>query len=72
VQRLRQIGHLIGMLTEGGTVLFAGPGERSVDFEEVRPMAIQIVMQLLEPEGAEATPARTAARAARSRKRKST
>jgi AcrR family transcriptional regulator len=72
VQRLRQIGHLIGMLTEGGTVLFAGPGERSVNFEEVRPMAIQMVMQLLEPEGAEATPVRTAARAARSRKRKST
>ena len=71
-QRLRQIGHVIGMLTEGGTVLFAGPGQRSVDFEEVRPMAIQMVMQLLEPEGAEATPARTAARAARSRKRKST
>jgi AcrR family transcriptional regulator len=48
VQRLRQIGHLIGMLTEGGTVLFAGPGERSVKFEDVRPMAIQVVMQQLE------------------------
>jgi AcrR family transcriptional regulator len=71
-QRLRQIGHVIGMLTEGGTVLFAGPGERSVDFEEVRPMAIQMVMQLLEPVRAEANPVRTAARAARSRKQKST
>jgi AcrR family transcriptional regulator len=69
-QRLRQIGHLIGMLTEGGTVLFAGPGERSVDFEEVRPLAIQMVMQLLESAGADATQARTATRAARSRKHK--
>jgi len=54
VQRLRQIGHLIGMLTEGGTVLFAGPGERSVAFEEVRPMAIQVVMQQLDSAAAEA------------------
>jgi len=35
-------------------------------------MAIQMVMQLLEPAGADATPVRTEARAARSRKRKST
>jgi AcrR family transcriptional regulator len=71
LRRLRQVGHLIGMLTEGGTVLFAGPGERSVSFDEVRPMAIQMVMQLLESAAAEATGARTAVRAARSRKNKS-
>jgi len=54
VQRLRQIGHLIGMLTEGGTVLFAGPGQRSVEFEEVRPMAIQVIIQQLESAAADA------------------
>lgn len=71
LRRLRQVGHLIGMLTEGGTVLFAGPGERSVSFDDVRPMAIQMVMQLLESAAAEATGARTAVRAPRSRKNKS-
>jgi AcrR family transcriptional regulator len=71
LRRLRQVGHLIGMLTEGGTVLFAGPGERSVSFDDVRPMAIQMVMQLLESAAAEASGARTAVRAARSRKHKS-
>lgn len=71
LRRLRQVGHLIGMLTEGGTVLFAGPGERSVSFDDVRPMAVQMVMQLLESAAAEATGARTAVRAPRSRKNKS-
>lgn len=47
-QQLRQVGHLIGMLTEGGTVLFAGRGERSVSFDDVRPMAIDLIMQRLE------------------------
>ena len=47
-QQLRQVGHLIGMLTEGGTVLFAGRGERSVSFDDVRPMAIDMIMQRLE------------------------
>jgi AcrR family transcriptional regulator len=54
VQRLRQIGHLIGMFTEGSTVLFAGPGQRSVEFEEVRPMAIQVIIQQLESAAADA------------------
>jgi AcrR family transcriptional regulator len=65
LQRLRQIGHLIGMLTEGGTVLFAGPGERSVAFDDVRTMAVDMVMNLLESAAEEARGARKAVRAAR-------
>jgi hypothetical protein len=68
LQRLRQIGHLIGMLTEGGTVLFAGPGERSVAFDDVRTMAVDMVMNLLESAAAEARGARKAVRAAHSRR----
>lgn len=48
VQQLRQVGYLIGMLTEGGTVLFAGRGERSVSFDDIRPMTIDMIMQRLE------------------------
>jgi hypothetical protein len=38
---------VIGMLTEGGTVLFAGPGERSVSFDEMRPVIIELIMDQL-------------------------
>jgi AcrR family transcriptional regulator len=65
LQRLRQIGYLIGMLTEGGTVLFAGPGERSVAFDDVRTMAVDMVMNLLESAAEEARGARKAVRTAR-------
>lgn len=70
-QRLRQVGHLIGMLTEGGTVLFAEPGERSVAFDDVRPMAIDMIMQQLESAARDASGARTAVAAAQPRRRKS-
>jgi len=69
-QRLRQVGHLIGMLTEGGTVLFAGPGERSVAFDDVRPMAIDMVMQQLESAARDASRDGTAVGAAQPRRRK--
>jgi AcrR family transcriptional regulator len=68
LQRLRQIGHLIGMLTEGGTVLFAGPGERSVAFDDVRTIAVEMVMNLLESAAAEARGAGKAVRAAHPRR----
>jgi AcrR family transcriptional regulator len=66
-QRLRQIGHVIGMLTEGGTVLFAGPAKRSVAFDDVRAMATDMVMNLLESAAAEVPRPGKAMRAARSR-----
>ena len=69
-RRLRQVGHLIGMLTEGGTVLFAGPGERSVAFDDVRPMAIDMVMQQLESAAADAVKDDHAVRVLRSTKRR--
>jgi len=71
LQRLRQIGHLAAMLTEGGTVLFAGPGKRSAKFDDVRPMAIDIVMQLLDSVAPEVSGSKTTIRPARSRERKS-
>jgi AcrR family transcriptional regulator len=46
-RRLQQIARVIGMLTEGGTVLFAGPGERSVSFDEMRPVIIELIMDQL-------------------------
>jgi AcrR family transcriptional regulator len=52
-RRLRQVGQLIGMLTEGGTVLFAGPGERSVSFEEMLPIIIEVIMQQLDSAAAD-------------------
>jgi AcrR family transcriptional regulator len=69
LQRLREIGHLIAMLTEGGTVLFAGPGKRTVAFEDVRPMATEMLMQLLDSAAVESSRASTATHAARRRKR---
>lgn len=47
-RHLAQIAHLVGMLTEGGTVLFAGPGERAVSYEEMLPLAIDVVLRELE------------------------
>ena len=70
LQRLRQVGHLIGMLTEGGTVLFAGAGERSVSFDDVRPMAIQVVMQQLDSAAADAVKDDHPGRALRPTKRR--
>lgn len=69
-QRLRQVGHLIGMLTEGATVLFTDPGERSVAFDDVRPMAIDMIMQQLESAAHDESGARTAVAAAPRRRRK--
>jgi hypothetical protein len=71
LQRLREIGHLIAMLTEGGTVLFAGPGKRAAEFDAVRAMAIEFLMQLLDSAAADSSRASTATRAARRRKRRS-
>jgi AcrR family transcriptional regulator len=69
-QQLRQVGHLIGMLTEGGTVLFAGRGERSVSFDDVRPMAIDMIMQRLESTARQAVREEMATDAAQQRRPK--
>jgi AcrR family transcriptional regulator len=48
--RLQQTAHLIATLTEGATVIFADPGERTVSFEELLPMLTEVVMDQLEPQ----------------------
>jgi len=42
-RRLQMAAHLLVTLTEGSTVLFAGPGDRTVSFEEMLPMLTDVV-----------------------------
>ena len=42
-RRLQMVAHLLVTLTEGSTVLFAGPGDRTVSFEEMLPMLTDVV-----------------------------
>jgi len=63
--RLQKVAHLVGMLTEGSTVLFFGPGERTVSFEEILPMAIKVVMDELSSAAAISPAAETVSRIGR-------
>jgi AcrR family transcriptional regulator len=58
-KRLQQTAHLIATLTEGSTVIFADPGERTVSFEEMIPLATGVVMSLLAVPAADIPRART-------------
>lgn len=57
-KRLQQTAHLVAMLTEGATVIFADPGDRSVSFEELVPRLTGIVIDQLEPRARRASASR--------------
>lgn len=61
-KRLQQTAHLIATLTEGSTVIFADPGERTVSFEELLPMLTGAVIDQLEPASVQAISAGTGRR----------
>ncbi|MCJ7815376.1 MAG: TetR/AcrR family transcriptional regulator [Xanthomonadales bacterium] len=52
-RRLQLAAHLLATLTEGSTVIFADPGERTVSYEEMIPLAAGVVMSLLEAPAAD-------------------
>jgi AcrR family transcriptional regulator len=54
-KRLQQTARLIATLTEGATVIFANPGERTVSFEELLPMLTDVVIGHLVPNSGRVT-----------------